>query len=283
MFTRITEGEKLNNSTVSANAGNSRNTGGNNSVNEIDLAEIAGAIWKKKSFVILFAFLGACLALFITVAAIRPTYRSSFTAYINNHSTNSENNIDSLNSGDTAASQSLAQTYAVIMASRPVVEDAIKQSKLSYSYEEISDCISTSIQTNTQLVTLNVTMRNAKEAKALADSIKDIAPDYISDIVEGSSMKIVSSPVLATSRYSPSYSRNTVAGMLIGLLLAIAIVVIQDLTDDRIRSAEELERKFGISIIGTIPDFTDASRNKDKYGYYYGCRKTAASGKNSKK
>ena len=167
----------MNNSTVSANAGNSRNTGGKNSVNEIDLAEIAGAIWKKKSFVILFAFLGACLALFITVAAIRPTYRSSFTAYINNHSTNSENNIDSLNSGDTAASQSLAQTYAVIMASRPVVEDAIKQSKLSYSYEEISDCISTSIQTNTQLVTLNVTMRNAKEAKALADSIKDIAPD----------------------------------------------------------------------------------------------------------
>ena len=272
----------MNSSPVSANAGNSRNTGGNNAVNEIDLAEIAGAIWKKKGFVILFAFLGACLALFITVAAIRPTYRSSLTAYINNHSTNTENNIDSLNSADTAASQSLAQTYAVIMASRPVVEDALKQADLSYSYEAVSDCISTSIQTNTQLVTLNVTMQNAQEAKALADAIADIAPDYISDIVEGSSMKIVSSPVLATSRYSPSYSKNTVVGALIGLLLAIAIVVIRDLTDDRIRSAEELERKFGIPIIGTIPDFSEASRNKDKYGYYYGGRKKTASGKNSK-
>jgi capsular polysaccharide biosynthesis protein len=282
VFTRITEGEKVNSSPVSTNAGNSRNTGGNHPVNEIDLAEVAGAIWKKKGFVILFAFLGACLALVITVAAIRPTYRSSLTAYINNHSTNSENNIDSLNSADTAASQSLAQTYAVIMASRPVVEDALKQAKLSYSYEDVAGCISTSIQTNTQLVTLNVTMENAQEAKTLADAIADIAPDYISDIVEGSSMKIVSSPVLATSRYSPSYSKNTVTGLLIGLLLAIAIVVIQDLTDDRIRSAEELERKFGISIIGTIPDFSEASRNKDKYGYYYGGRKTTASGKSSK-
>ena len=258
----------MSNSAVNANMAKNRNAGGSNAVTDIDLAEIVRAIWKKKGLVLLLAFLGACLALFITLTAIKPTYRSSLTAYINNHSTNTKNNIDSLNSGDTAASQSLAQTYAVIMASRPVVEDALKQSGLPYSYEDIAGCISTNIQTNTQLVTLHVTMQDAKEAKALADAITDIAPNYISKIVEGSSMKIVSSPVLATSRYSPSYSRNTVIGMLLGLLLAVAIVVIQDMTDDRIRSAEGLEKKFGISIIGTIPDFTEAGRHKDRYGYY---------------
>lgn len=272
----------MGNSAVNADGEKNRSTGGNNSANEVDLAEIAGAVWKKKGLVILSAILGACLALFITMVAIKPTYRSSLTAYINNHSTNSENNIDSLNSGDTAASQSLAQTYAVIMASRPVVEDALKQSGLTYQYEDVADCISTSIQANTQLVTLNVTMQDAKEAKALADAITDIAPGYISRIVEGSSMKIVSSPVLATSRYSPSYSRNAAIGTLLGLLLAIAIAVIQDMTDDRIRSAEGLERKFGISIIGTIPDFAGTGRRKDRYGYYYEGRKAATSEKSAK-
>jgi capsular polysaccharide biosynthesis protein len=259
-----------------------RRTNGNNAVTTIDLAEVARIIWKKKGFVLSLTFIGAFLALFITVAAIRPTYRSSFTAYINNHSTTSDNNIDTLNSGDTAASQSLAQTYAVIMASRPVVEDALKQASLSYRYEDISNCISTDLQTNTQLVTLHVTMQNAEDAKALADAIADIAPDYISNIVEGSSMKIVSSPVLATSRYSPSYSKNTLVGALLGLLFAIIIVVVRDLTDDRIRNVEDLEKRFGISIIGIIPDFSEASRKKDKYGYYYESKKTAGLSKNTK-
>lgn len=255
---------------VSTSTGNSRNTSQNNGVVEIDLAELAGAIWKRKGLVIVLTLLGALLALAITVLAIRPTYRSSFTAYVNNHSTNSENNIDTLNNGDTTASQSLAQTYSVIMASRPVVEDALKQAKLSYTYEDVSNCISTSIQTNTQLVTLNVTMQSAEDAKKLADAIADVAPDYIADIVEGSSMKIVSSPVLATSKYSPSISKNTVIGALIGLLLALVIVTVQYLTDDRIHSAADLEKKFGISIMGSIPDFATVGKQKGGYGYYYG-------------
>lgn len=246
-----------------------RPTGNGSDVKEIDLMEVGRAVWKKKGFVLLLTLLGAILAFAVTVLAIRPTYRSSFTAYVNNHSTSSDTDIQTLNNGDTAASQFLAQTYAVIMTSRPLVEDALKKSKLGYTYEEVADSISADVQTNTQLLTLNVTMRNAIEAKGLADAIASVAPSYIADIVEGSSMKIVSKPVLATRRYSPSITKNTVIGALLALLIALALVIVQDLMDDRIRSANDLEKRFGISILGTIPDFDSAGQKKGGYGSYY--------------
>ena len=248
-----------------------RPTGNGSSAKEIDLMEVGRTVWKKKGFVLFLTLLGAILAFAVTTLAIRPTYRSSFTAYVNNHSTTSDADIQTLNNGDTAASQFLAQTYAVIMKSRPLVEDALKKSGLDYTYEEVEDSISAGVQTNTQLLTLNITMRNAKEAKGLADAIASVAPSYIADIVEGSSMKIVSSPILADKPYSPSIPKNTAIGAIIGFLLAVVIVVIRHLSDDRIKSVEELEAKFGFSVIGTIPNFDEAANNKGKknYGYYY--------------
>ena len=235
---------------------------------EIDLGELFGAIWARKKFVILLTLVGAALAFLITTTFIKPTYRSGFTAYVNNHSLYSSSSVDTINSSDTSASQNLVQTYAAIMKSRPVVEDAVKEAALPYSYREVSGCISTDIQSDIQLVVLNVTMKSPEEAKQLADAIADTAPDYIADIVEGSSMKIVAKPVLPDSKYSPSVKKNTVIGALIGLLLAVAVVVISELTDDRVKSADELEKKFGIPVIGTIPSLDQGGKEKGSYGYY---------------
>jgi succinoglycan biosynthesis transport protein ExoP len=233
-------------------------------VKEIDLLDIGRAIWSKFWFVILLTLIGAALAFGITNFLIHPTYRSSFTVYVNNHSSNSENQVNSLNSGDTAASQTLAQTYASILKSRPVVEDAMDRISMNTAYDDIVDDITTEVDTDSQLVTLDVTMESAKEARNLARAIARVSPKYIANIVEGSSMKIVSSPILADKPYAPSIPKNTAIGAIIGFLLAVVIVVIRHLSDDRIKSVEELKAKFGFSVIGTIPNFDEAANNKGK-------------------
>lgn len=239
-------------------------------VKEIDLLGICKAIWSKFWFVILLTLIGAALAFGITNFLIHPTYRSSFTIYVNNHSSNSANQVNSLNSNDTAASQTLAQTYASILKSRPVVEDAMDRIGMSAEYDDIINDITTEVDTDSQLVTIDVTMKSAKNAHNLARAIARVAPKYISNIVEGSSMKIVSSPILADKPYAPSIPKNTAIGAVIGFLLAIVIVVIRYLIDDRIKSVEKLEAKFGFSVIGIIPNFDEAANNKGKkhYGYY---------------
>ena len=52
---------------------------------------------------------------------------------------------------------------------------------------------------------------------------------------------------------SPSVLKNTVIGGMLGLLLASGIVVIAYLFNDTIMSAEDVEKKLGLNVLGTLP------------------------------
>lgn len=235
---------------------------------EIDLGRLMAAIGKHIGVVIVLALVCAIVTAAVNFFVIEPTYRSSFTAYVNNHSR--EGDATTLTSGDTSAAQSLAYTYAAIMSSRSVLVDAAKDAGLDYEYDDLKDFVTTEVQNDTQLVNVYVTMKDPKESYAMAKAIEEVAPDYVSDIVDGSSMKIVTEAQLPDEHYTPHRGRNTAIGAILGALVAIIIVVVMELSDTRVKSEDQLEEQFGISIVGTIPDFAEAA-DGDAHGYgYYG-------------
>lgn len=235
---------------------------------QIDLLQLFGVIWDHIVAIVVVTFIGALIAFALTFFFISPKYRSGFTAYVNNKSESTARAADSLSSGDTSAQQQLTRTYASIIISRPIIESALKDSGLSYSYDDISRDITTSVETNTSLINLYVTLKNKEEAKKLADSIAKIAPDFVADIVEGSSMKIVSYPVVPEKKYSPSYTKATLIGAFAGFVLCAAYVIVRSLLDTTVKDEKALEDRYGISVIGTIPNFSEATTDHGSYYYY---------------
>lgn len=238
-----------------------------NETNQIDLANLFKAICNNIRMILPVAILCAVGIFLVSAFVIEPTYRSSFVAFVNNRTINSDN-TQSLQSGDINASQNLTYTYASIIKSRPLIEEALQKAGLDdkYSYNDVSGGIATDIEQNTQLLSVYVTTKSADESYQLANALASIAPNYIANIVEGSSMKVVTSPIKPTYQYSPNVTKNSVIGFLIGLLVMIFIVVIRNLIDTKIKDAQELETRFDLSIIGTIPDYKQATK---KHGYYY--------------
>ena len=58
---------------------------------------------------------------------------------------------------------------------------------------------------------------------------------------------------LPTSPVSPSVPKWTLIGAVIGIIIAVAVVVIQHLLDDSIKSSEDIEKYLGISTLALIP------------------------------
>lgn len=235
---------------------------------QIDFLQLLSVLWDHIVSIIIFTFIGALVAFCVTFFFISPKYRSGFTAYVNNKSESTARTADSLSSGDTSAQQQLTRTYASIMISRPIIEAALKDSGLPYNYEDIERSVTTSVETNTSLINLYVTLDNKEEAKRLADSIAKLSPDALADIVEGSSMKIVSYPIVPEKKYSPSYSKVTMIGAAIGFVICIAFVIIRSLLDTTVKDEKSLEERYGISVIGTIPNFREATTDHGSYYYY---------------
>lgn len=62
---------------------------------------------------------------------------------------------------------------------------------------------------------------------------------------------------------SPSVPKNGVIGGLLGILLAAAVVIIVYLTNDTVKTPEDVEKYLGLSVLGTIP-YSSKMGNKSK-------------------
>lgn len=238
-----------------------------------DMLYMLQIVWNRKFLVLAIAMAFGLAAFLVNTFLIRATYRSSFTAYVNNRTDAASSNTEALTSGDTSAAQSLTYTYAEILRSDPILEKAAEKIGLNYEGVDLTRIVSTSIGENTQLVYVYVTMEDPVMAKEYASAISDIAPGYLEEIVEGTSMKIVSRPKLSSRQYEPNVRRNVAIAELTGLLAGMALVILLEMMNTVISSKEELQELFEIPIVGTIPNFTEESGHSYSGGYGYG-RKT---------
>ena len=209
---------------------------------------------------------------------IAPTYRSGFTAYVNNRI--DSNSTESVSSSDITASENLTSTYAVIISSQPNVEAALEEAGMTCTFDEAIEWISIDAVDDTQVIQVSVTAEDPDTAYQLAQALEEVSPDYVAEIVEGSSMRIVASPNYPDEIYAPDYLRNALLGAVLGLFLAAAYIILRDLTDRRIKSAEALQERFDVPIVGIIHDLNSTGQG----GYYgYGDAKDRGKGKRSQK
>jgi len=123
-----------------------------------------------------------------------------------------------------------------------------------------------------------VTSPDPEEAEKIADTIVEILPDRIAEIVDGSSVRLVDHAVRATRRSSPNYTRFAMIGMLAGLILSCAAVIVLDLMDTTVRGEDYLAQKYSdIPILAVVPDIN--SIKKRSYGYYGNIRGMSANTK----
>lgn len=234
---------------------------------EIDIISILKALLNKIWFIIIFALIIGGMFFIGTKLFVKPTYRSSFTAYVNNKA---QTNSDSLSNSDIMASKELVQTYSKILTSNSVLMMSAEAINLDASYSTLTEMVSTYIEDQTEIITVYVESTSPQQAFDLAKSISVISPKYVSEIVEGSSMKIIDNPEMPENRYKPSYFKSTLFGVMLGMLIAIFGVVVNYFVDDRIKSEKTLEPRYSIPVVGVIPDINTLHKNgSDYYSYEY--------------
>jgi len=240
---------------------------------EIDLVALFRAVLKKIWVIILVALIGAGIMFGISTFMIQPTYRSYCTAYINNKNASSQQ----ITNSDINAQTQLASTYSTILTSNTVLTAAAESINLDYPYSTLRSMVKTSQKGDTGVIEISVISKSKDLAYMLADAISKVAPAYMSDMVEGSSMKIVDKPVYPVNKYAPSTSRYTILGFLAGALLTLVIVIIRYFTDDTLYSETTLEQAYSLPIIGIIPDYTKVDKQGKGYSYGYAYKRSSKS------
>lgn len=231
---------------------------------QIDLMELALVLWKRAWLIVLAALLGAGCAFGWSKLFIEPTYRAQFSAMIFNSNEHASEN-GQLNASEISVAEYLTVTYTKVLTSRPVIETISEKLDISASYEAVAKLVTVKAVEDTQIIEVSVTAHSPETAYLIAQEIADLGPATVTDLIEGSRMKIINHPVMPTDRSGPSYVRYALQGLLLGGAAVSGLILLLYFLDDRIHSKDELERKFGISVIGSIHDMSRASGSSYDY------------------
>ena len=236
---------------------------------EVNIAPLLSTLLKKLWLIVLCTLVMALLFQGFTRVFIKPTYKSSFTAFVNNQ-TKIQAQKSEVNTSDLQASRELVQTYARILTSNTVLEAAANSKILNFNVtpQEISGYISTEIEDKTQIIKVNVITTDAQKSYKIAQAIATEAPAKMAIIVKGSSMSTVDEPQLPLQIHGPNYLTVSLIGALFGFALALAYVIIRYFRDDTIKGEGDLEGRYNLPVVGVIPNMTE-NKGFDYYQNYY--------------
>jgi capsular polysaccharide biosynthesis protein len=225
---------------------------------EIDLLELFRVLLSKIWIIVLSGITLGLVVIAATILFVTPQYESTTKMYVLNKQDSS-----TLTSSDLQSSLSLTKDYAVLIKSRTVTESVITQLNLDMTSKELLSKISVSSETDTRVLTITVTDEDPYEACQIANAVRDVAANHIKNVMDIDAVNVVETANIPQEKSSPSLAKNGILGGALGLFLAIAIVLIVYLSNDTVKTQEDVEKYLGLSVLGTIP-LTDMAKASSK-------------------
>lgn len=231
----------------------------NNDEMEIDLLELFHVLWSKALVILLSAAAVGLAAMLVTQVFLTPQYQSTTKMYIL-----TQQNNDTVTSSDLQASEQLTQDCAEMIQSRQVAESVISQLGLDLTAGGLLEKVTVTTSADTRIITIDVQDEDPYLARDIANALRRIAADTIQDVMNIEAANVFEEANIPEEPVSPSEIKNTLIGVFLGFVIALAAVIISYLTNDTIRTSEEVERYLHLSTLGIIPLAEGEVKNKKK-------------------
>ena len=216
---------------------------------EIDLVELLYYFRSKLLFIALSFIIGVLVSGVITYCFITPKYKATSKLYMVSASTDSIVNLADLNLGT-----SLSEDYAELIQTRPVIESVIEELNLSYTYEELLEMLSVGTVSKTRILTITTTSTIPEEAKDISNALVSKAITYLPSVMETAEPNIAEQAIVPTRKSSPSYAKNMAIGSVGCIVLCLLILTLLFMRDDTMKTAEDIEKVFGVMPLTVIPE-----------------------------
>ena len=216
---------------------------------EIDLLELLAYYRERIVWIILGFLAGAVIAGLITYYLITPDYTATSKMYMVSSSSQSVVDLTDLNIG-----QSLSKDYVELLKTRPIIESVIEEQGLDYDYAQLLSMLSMFTLSDTRIIAIRATSKDPEEAMNIANALADKGVKELPKLMETPQPHIAEYAIIPVNPSSPSFSRNTMIGALIGMIIVLGIFTIRFMLDDTFKTAEDIEKEFGVIPLTVIPE-----------------------------
>lgn len=230
---------------------------GNNEL-EIDLWDLAYTILKKIHYVIIAGIIGIVLAAVYVFCIATPMYEATAQLYV-------------VNSRDTALDLSdlqigtyLTSDYSLVFNTWEVNQQVKNALNLPYSIDELRKMVTVTNPSDTRVLFITVRSVDPGEAAEMANTYADVGKQYIYDTMLSEMPSTLSVALEPSKAVSPQPLRTIALSALFCAMLAIALLALHYLRNDKITTPEDLEKHTKVSLLAVIPYSESLNHNRSR-------------------
>ncbi|MDH3052483.1 polysaccharide biosynthesis tyrosine autokinase [Gordonia alkanivorans] len=211
---------------------------------------------KRGWFVIVLAALagGSCAVLLSLLQ--EPVYRANVELYV---TSGAEANAQSAYQGSLASQQRVA-SYARLIASQPVLSEALRSSGLQMTADEAATKLRAEATPETVLLTVSADDANPTVAAALADSVAQAMTAFVTELEKpadgGTSLAkltVVKPASVGDDPVAPQTRRNLLLGLVAGTVVGVLVLYVRWKLDTKVRSQDDLVELVDYPVLSVVP------------------------------
>ena len=225
---------------------------------ELDLKELLELFWSKIWQMILIVIIAIGIGVVYTLGFVTPKYSSSTrfivagggTTEIGGETTDGTNSITT---ADITLNSKLVPTYNEIIKTNNVARQVISNLGIDVTEEEIINNISVTTKEDTEMVILTVTNENAVYAAKIANEMVKILAEQVNKIYNLNNLYVMDEAEVDSTPSNINHVKDVVIFAFIGVVISVLYVLLANMLDTTVKTAEDTEKEFDIPVIATIP------------------------------
>ena len=228
-------------------------------IGQIDLIQLLITLLRKWAFIFCSAVIVATIAFSYANYCITPLYRAKSTMLVDLRNSVHED----LSSEQINVAQKYVQTFAYVMETNTVLDPVIQELDLDETAATPASKLQVTPIEDTLLIKVSITHPDQGLALQIIKLLVRRAPEIINQRITSGYIIDIETPTVSGGPVSPSISKYTFMGAIIGAFVAAAIIVVIFLMNNRVKSIADLQTYTELPVLGVIPTVTkNVSKSK---------------------
>lgn len=217
----------------------------------IDLGRLLLTLKKNLFSIIAWAVVGLIISLVVLFVFIEPKYSATTDILVNQKNDNVQTQY-AAQQADLGA----VTTYEDILKRSVILSPVLKEVKARDNYKgslgDLQKSVSVSNETNSKIISVTVTDKDAYTAADVANTIAKTFKEKIVKMMKIDNVTIVSNAKPNPSPVFPKKTLGALVGIVLGALIGVAIAIVRELTDKTVKDMDFLTDEVGLTSLGTV-------------------------------
>lgn len=217
----------------------------------IEIKDIFNAVVKWWWLILLITLVAGGIAYSYSKYFIRPMYTSSGSVCFSSSQTRGlEMDTNALN-----ASQKMLPTCIALLKSDTFTNDIAQKTGLPISGSQVKSAIKVSATKDTEIINISAVHYNKTYAMKIVETVLENASTEIGRVYPAGKVTVIDVAREPKAPSSPNVDKNTMNGLLLGLVLGMGVAFLIEILDNRLKNEEDIIQKYDIPLLGVIPEF----------------------------